>query len=73
MAMGSTQPLREMSAMNFPGAEKRLARRADNLTTICEPMSENVGTTPCSPKGLHSLYKENFTFTFYHRTRHVLI
>jgi hypothetical protein len=37
MAMGSTQPLTEMSTRNLPGGKKRLARRADNLAAICEP------------------------------------
>jgi hypothetical protein len=35
MIMGSTQPLKEMSARIFPGGKERLARTADNLTTIC--------------------------------------
>jgi hypothetical protein len=37
MALGSTQPLTEMSTRNFPGVKKRPARRADNLAAICEP------------------------------------
>jgi hypothetical protein len=37
MALGSTQPLPEMSTMNLPGGKKRPARRAENLTAICEP------------------------------------
>jgi hypothetical protein len=37
MALGSTQPLTEMSTRNIPGGEGRLARKADNLTAICEP------------------------------------
>jgi hypothetical protein len=36
MALGSTQPLTEMSTTNFPGGKKWPARRADNLATICE-------------------------------------
>jgi hypothetical protein len=36
MALGSTQPLTEMSTRNFPGSVKRPARRADNLVAICE-------------------------------------
>jgi hypothetical protein len=38
MALGSTQPLTEMSTRNLPGGKKRPARRADNLTAICEPI-----------------------------------
>jgi hypothetical protein len=37
MALGLTQPLTEMSTRNFPGGKSRLARKADNLTAICEP------------------------------------
>jgi hypothetical protein len=37
MALGSTQPLTEMNTRNLPGGKKRLAHRADNLATICEP------------------------------------
>jgi hypothetical protein len=37
MALGSTQPLTEMSTRNLPGGNKRPARRADNPAIICEP------------------------------------
>jgi hypothetical protein len=37
MALGSTQPLTEMSTRNLPGGKKRPAPRADNLAAICEP------------------------------------
>jgi hypothetical protein len=37
MALGSTQPLTEMSTSNFPGAKKRPALRTDKLAAICEP------------------------------------
>jgi hypothetical protein len=37
MALGSTEPLTEMSTRNFPGGKKRPARRADNLAAIYEP------------------------------------
>jgi hypothetical protein len=37
MALGSTQPLTEMSARNLPGGKKRPARRTDNLAAIYEP------------------------------------
>jgi hypothetical protein len=36
MALGSTQPLTEMSTRNLPGGKGRPARKAD-LTVICEP------------------------------------
>jgi hypothetical protein len=38
MALGSTQPLTEMSTKNVPGGKGRPARKADNLTAICEPI-----------------------------------
>jgi hypothetical protein len=38
MALGSTQPLTEMSTRNLPGGgDERPARKADNLTAIYEP------------------------------------
>jgi hypothetical protein len=37
MTVGSTQPLTEMSTRNLPGGKRRPARKADNLTAICEP------------------------------------
>jgi hypothetical protein len=68
MVLGSTQPLTEMSTRNLPGGKKRPARRADNLAAIYEPMSKNVGaSTSRNPKGLHGLYRDNFTFTTYLR------
>jgi hypothetical protein len=37
MALGSTQPLTEMSTRNLPGGKKRPARKADNLAAMYEP------------------------------------
>jgi hypothetical protein len=37
MALGSTQSLTEISVRNLPGGKGRLARKAANLTAICEP------------------------------------
>jgi len=34
MALGSTQPLTEMSTRSIAGVKKRPVRKADNLTTI---------------------------------------
>jgi hypothetical protein len=36
MALGSTQPLTEMSNRNLPGGKGRPVRKPDNLTAICE-------------------------------------
>jgi hypothetical protein len=38
MALGSTQPLTEMSLGIFLGGNGQPAHKADNLTTICEPI-----------------------------------
>jgi hypothetical protein len=38
MALGSTQLLTEMSTSNLAGGRGRPARKADNLTAICEPI-----------------------------------
>jgi hypothetical protein len=35
MALGSTQPLREVITRNLPGGKGRLTRGADNLNAIC--------------------------------------
>jgi hypothetical protein len=38
MAVGSTQPLTEMSTRNILGGKGRPARKADNLTANYEPI-----------------------------------
>jgi hypothetical protein len=38
MALGSTQPVTEMSTRNLPEGKGRPERKADNLTAICEPI-----------------------------------
>jgi hypothetical protein len=38
MALGSTQPVTEMSTRNLPEGKGRLARKADNLTAFYEPI-----------------------------------
>jgi hypothetical protein len=55
MALGSTQPLTEISTRNIPEGEGRPARKADNVTAICEAIVyKNVGaSTSHSPMGLH--------------------
>jgi hypothetical protein len=56
MAVGSTQPLTEMSTRNLSGGKGRPDRGADYLTAIFEPIVENVGaSTSHNPMGLHGL------------------
>jgi hypothetical protein len=68
MALGSTQPLTEMSTRNLPGGKGRAARKADNLTAICEPIVWKMWeprrlTTPWVST---VCYRDSFTFyTFY--------
>jgi hypothetical protein len=38
MALGSTQPLTEMSTRNLPGDKGQPVSKADNLTAMCEPI-----------------------------------
>jgi hypothetical protein len=38
MALVSTEPLTEMSTRNLHGGKGRPARKAENLTAICEPI-----------------------------------
>jgi hypothetical protein len=38
VALGSTQPLTEMSTRDLPGGKGRPALKADNLTAVCEPI-----------------------------------
>jgi hypothetical protein len=67
MALGSTQPLTEMSTRNLPGGKGRSARKADNLTAIYEPIVYKIwepqrlttqwAFTACS--------RDSFTFRFH--------
>jgi hypothetical protein len=42
MALGSTQPLTEISNRNLPGGKGWLECTADNLTAICEPTVQKM-------------------------------
>jgi hypothetical protein len=65
MALGSTRPLTEMSTRKIPGGGKGWpARKADNLTAICEPIVYKIW----EPRRLTTLwaftacYRESSTF-----------
>jgi hypothetical protein len=47
MALGSTQPLTEMSTRNLPGGKGRPESKAD-VTAICEPVSTICGSLDVS-------------------------
>jgi hypothetical protein len=57
MALGSTQPVAEMSVRNLPGGKGRPACKADNLTAICELLVYKTWEPRRShnPMGLHGL------------------
>jgi hypothetical protein len=68
MALGSTEPLAEMSTRNIPGGKGRPASKADDLTAICEPIVLKMW----EPQHLTTLwvstacYRDTFTpFTYY--------
>jgi hypothetical protein len=52
MVLGSTQPLTEMSTRNLPGGKGRPARRADNLSAICEPIVKKMWVPPRPVTGI---------------------
>jgi hypothetical protein len=56
MALGSTQLL-AVSTKRFPGGKERQARKANNLTAVCESIVHtNVGaSTSHKLMGLHGL------------------
>jgi hypothetical protein len=39
MALGSAQPVTEMSNRNFPGGKRQRACEAGNISAICEPLA----------------------------------
>jgi hypothetical protein len=57
LALGSTQPLTEMSTRNLLGGKGRPARKADNLTAIYEPIVKEMweASTSHNRMGFHGL------------------
>jgi hypothetical protein len=72
-ALGSTQPLTEMSTRNLPEGKGRPARKADNLNAVCEP----IGGKMWEPRRLTTLgvcitcHRDSFTFNFTYKQRPV--
>jgi hypothetical protein len=68
MALGLTQPLTEMNTRNIPRGEGRPARKADNLTAICDPIVQKMW----EPRRLTTLwastacYGASFTLFYIH-------
>jgi hypothetical protein len=42
MAQDFAQTLTAMSTRNLPGSRERPARKADNLTTMCDPLVSKI-------------------------------
>jgi hypothetical protein len=67
MALGSIQPLTEMSTTNFPGGKERPARKADKFTAILELIDWKLW----EPRRLTTLwtftdcYRDSFAFFFF--------
>jgi len=52
MALGSTQPLTEMSTRStFPGGKKRPVRKADNLPPYCAVVMKSGNLNFLEPSG----------------------
>jgi hypothetical protein len=51
MAVGSTQPLREMSTRNLPEGNERPELMTNNLAAILADCLENVGASTSQPYG----------------------
>jgi hypothetical protein len=51
MALGSTQPVTQMSTRNLPGGKRRPAPKADKFTDNCEPIIWKM----CKPRCLTTL------------------
>jgi hypothetical protein len=64
MALGSAQPLTEISTRNLPGVKGWSEREADNLTATCEPVFWKMW----EPRHLTTLraftacYRDSFTY-----------
>jgi hypothetical protein len=65
MALGSTQPLTEMSTRNLPGGKGQPACEADNLTTIREPVVYKMWEPQCLAAlwAFTACYRDSFIFT----------
>jgi hypothetical protein len=65
MALGSTRPIIKTSTRNLPGGKGRPARKADNLTAICEPTVKKMWKPQCLTAlwASTACYRDSFTFT----------
>jgi hypothetical protein len=63
MTLGSTHPLTEMSISYLPGSKGQPAHKADNLTSICEPIVYKMWETRRlkSLRGCTASYRDSVT------------
>jgi hypothetical protein len=66
MDLWSTQPLTKMSIRNLPGGKNGRRLGLKIVPPFVSRISENAGaSTSRTPKGLHGLYRDNFTLLLY--------
>jgi hypothetical protein len=74
-ALGSTQPLTEMSTTNLPGGKGQRARKVDNISSICEPTVYKmwVPRRPTTLWAYKACYRNTFTslqaYIFLHKVQ----
>jgi hypothetical protein len=66
IALGSIQPLTEMSTRNLPGDKGWPALKADNLIAICEPIVEKMWEPRCLTTQWASTARYSDSVTFFY-------
>jgi hypothetical protein len=73
MALGSTQPLTEMSTRNLPGGKKRPARRAYNLTALRATTACTRITLPLSLRSKNQTWIIDITAKCVHNLKNAYV
>jgi hypothetical protein len=75
MALGSNQPLTEMSTRNLPGGKGRPVCKADGLTVISEPTVQKMWEpqTLITLQASVACYKDSFTFFSFLHACHKIV
>jgi hypothetical protein len=66
MALGSTEPLKEMSTRDIPEGKGQPVSKADNLTAICEPIVYKIWGPRCLAAlwACTACYKDSFSVEY---------